>query len=97
MQNKQTTSEKNEVRLAVMSEKINNIEGNISGIQDSIKDINLKMDHTYATKEELRAIEMREKETSARLDSTLTWVARLIIGAVIIAMLGFVMSGKVPL
>lgn len=53
---KQSTSQKNEIRLATMSEQIKNIQGDISEIKSGVQELTQKIDHTYATKEELRPV-----------------------------------------
>lgn len=52
----QTTVQKNEVKLNVMSEQIKNIQTDISEIKASLHELTMKIDSTYVTKEELRPI-----------------------------------------
>lgn len=52
----QSTGQKNEIKLSVMSEQIRNMQIDIAEIKTSLHDLVAKIDSTYVTKEELRPI-----------------------------------------
>ena len=98
------TSERNETRLAVMSEKIGNIERTVSEsrkenkeLRDDIKDLSNKIDDTYATKADLSDVKLAAKteldNTQKEVDSiknNINWIVKIIVGAVVVAILGVV-------
>lgn len=53
---KQTVGGRNEVKLAVMSEKVSNIETSLVEIKKSIEELVKKIDDTYVTKNEFAPI-----------------------------------------
>lgn len=56
MQNKTSISERNEVKLAVMSEKITNIQSDVQDIKDSLRDLKTAVEEKFVTKGEFSPV-----------------------------------------
>ena len=51
-----TVSERNETRLAVMSEKVGNIEGDVKEVKGDVKDMITRIENHYVTKAEFAPV-----------------------------------------
>lgn len=88
--NGNSSSVRNEVKLAVMSEKITNIETNVSEIKSSLKNLQHSMDDGYARKIDLAET---QKEVDS-LKNNVGWAVKIVLGAVILAILGLVIVNR---
>lgn len=78
------SSNRNEVTLGVMGEKIANIDGRIMDIRKDIETLSNKIDDKYITRNEF---EDTVREVDALRDNV-KWIVRLVIGSVITAIIG---------
>lgn len=78
-----TTSERNEIQIAVMTEKITNIEKTTARIDTTLHDLSTQFSNTYVTKIEQRDVERRIE----KVEALLTWAGRIILSAIIIGVL----------
>lgn len=77
---------KMQIDMAVTKEKVDAVLGDVKGLREDLRNV-------YATKTELKDV----AEDVASLKSNVSWLVKLIIGAVIAAVLGLVlMKGGVP-
>jgi uncharacterized protein YigA (DUF484 family) len=83
---KQSTSQKNEIKLSLMSQQTNYIQQDVQEIKTTLQDFIKKADETYSTKQELKALESKVNDLSSLRD----WVTRIILGAVIFAVLALI-------
>lgn len=90
---KQTTSQKNEIKLAVMEGTMTTIQSDIKDIKATLRDLNNKIDHNFITKEELTVRDDKIKD----LEDAQKWIYRLVIGAVVLTALGLLFSNRIPL
>lgn len=92
---------RNEISIAVVREKMDNIEktmkeskaetvSSFRGVREDIKDLSDKLDDKYLTKAEHE----ETKKDVESLKDNVKWISRLIIGAVVTAILGFVIMSR---
>src|SRR3990167_4179460 len=81
-----TTSERNETALAVMGEKISNIQKNsdeqkqsMRELKEDVKALGKKIDDTYATKADL----METQKDVDSLKNNISWAVKIVQGLVI--------------
>ena len=85
-----TISGRNEVKLAVMAEKVGNIESDVKDIKTSITDLQHSMDDGYAKKIDVENVAVRVKVIEGQRD----WAVKIVIGAIILSILGLVLVNK---
>lgn len=78
-----TLDSRNEIQLAVMAEKVSNIEKKTTAIEQGISDLQHSIDNGYARKGDLDEL----RRTVSKMESQRDWAVKLIIGAVIISIL----------
>lgn len=88
--NTQQANARNEINFGIMSTKIDNIEGSIEGMRQDIKDLANKIDSNYVTRVEHVNLERRV----VGIESSMSWIVRLIVGIVITAVLGLIVVSK---
>jgi hypothetical protein len=81
---------RNEINLGIMGTKIDNIEGAIAGMRQDIKDLSTKMDSNYITRMEFENLKNRVEG----IENGMSWVIRLIVGAVITAVLALIFVSR---
>jgi len=85
-----TVSARNEVQLAVMSEKIKNIESNVSDIKTSISGLQHSIDDGYAKKAELEDVRADVRS----VQSQISWAVKIVLGVVITGVLGLLYANR---